>query len=146
MEHSGQAAAAVSASAVNKAKPSVNTSKVTTRINLLSPERIHRLNAKLTESKNNGNGCNGSNSSSAGANNRSNGMTVVTSAPQHRVHLKPATASKSNGSTATSSSQYQQNMLVHKFTDSPVRRTVSKFDRKSSAVPTSRNSLMDAAL
>lgn len=154
MEHSGQAtaAAAVSASAVNKAKPSVNTSKVTTRINLLSPERIHRLNAKLTESKNNGNGCNSSNSfsssSGAGANNRSNGMMVVTSAPQHRVHLKPATASKSNGSTSTSSSssQYQQNMLVHKFTDSPVRRTVSKFDRKSSAVPTSRNSLMDAAL
>lgn len=97
---------------------STTTAKVPTRINLLSPERIHKLNAKLTESK---------------TNNRSNGVSSapVTSPYRYRevANTKPVrtvvTKSTLNGN------QYQQNMVVHKFLDSPVRRTVNKFDRKT---------------
>lgn len=99
------------------------TSKITTRINLLSPERIHKLNAKLTESKTNNRSNNGSSS------------VPVTSQYRYRereVHnTKPASAV---GTKSTlNGNQYQQNMVVHKFLDSPVRRTVTKFDRKTNA-------------
>lgn len=112
---------AMETSRSTSAKPTT-TAKVTTRINLLSPERIHRLNAKLTESK---------------TNSRNNGDSSVPVTSQYRyrereVHnAKPVSAVVAK--STLNGNQYQQNMVVHKFLDSPVRRNVSKFDRKTNA-------------
>lgn len=139
------------------------------RVSLLSPERIYRLNAKLTENKqaiaaataannsnNNNNGqCSRSPASSAAGPARTlspNGKDTVAIAvaaannnnnhtrPQARssAHLRPTgrcTATQVHASPAAArrqeaaaANQYQKSMLVHKFADSPVRRTVGKFD------------------
>lgn len=94
------------------------TAKVTNRINVLSPERIHKLNAKMTESK---------------TNSRGNGCTSVPVISQYRYRDVPNTKPVATlvSKSTSNGNQYQQNMVVHKFLDSPVRRTVSKFDRKT---------------
>lgn len=122
-------------------------SKPSSRVSLLSPERIHRLNAKLTESKNN------TTTTARSAPTQTNG---IHSQYVQRTHLKPTTnrtathihsthipaTIHSNGRTTTGN-QYQQNVVISKSNESPVRRTVSKFDRMQGVPKSSSTYLMD---
>lgn len=89
-------------------EPSINSTKSTTgKVNLLSPERIHKLNAKLTEAKTN-------RTSQPMPNSLAHGNGYL-----HRVNSKPSPAAHN----------YHSNLIVHKMSDSTVRRNVNKFDK-----------------
>lgn len=127
--------------------PSV--SKPSSRVSLLSPERIHRLNAKLTENKNNTNPpqrnvtqTNGNHSHNVQRTNVKPSTTNRTVTYVHSNHI-PATGSPSN--RTTSGNQYHQNVLMTKSNESPVRRTVTKFDRLQGMPKSSSTYMMDPA-
>lgn len=122
--------------------------KPSSRVSLLSPERIHRLNAKLTESKNNTNPP----------------RTAVTPANGNhsqyvqRIHLKPTNnrtathihnthiaATGNPNSRTIPGNQYQQNVVITKSNESPVRRTVNKFDRMHGIPKSTSTCLMNPA-
>lgn len=146
-------------------------SSASCRVSLLSPERIYRLNAKLTEKKqavaaaaasnnnNNNNGqCSRSLAPSAAGPARTlspNGMEAAVAVNNNNhtrqqsrssAHLRPtgrSTATQVHASPAATrrheaaaANQYQKSMLVHKFVDSPVRRTVGKFDATATTAAT----------
>lgn len=153
------------------------SSASSSRVSLLSPERIYRLNAKLTENKQTAAAASNNNHNNSTSASRSpvhsmvmgaggparalspNGKEAVAAAataaaannnrqhpaqPQLRsaTHLRPtgrSTATQVHASPAAvrrneAANQYQKSMLVHKFADSPVRRTVGKFDATATAV------------
>ncbi|KAG4079659.1 hypothetical protein HA402_010439 [Bradysia odoriphaga] len=85
-------------------EPSISSNKPTTgKVNLLSPERIHKLNAKLTEAKTN-------RASQPMPNNLAHGNGYL-----NRVNSKPSPVAHN----------YHSNVIVHKLSDSTVRRNVT---------------------
>lgn len=90
-------------------EPAINSNKsMSGKVNLLSPERIHKLNAKLTEAKSN------PKSQQPMSNHLAHGNGYL-----NRIYGKPSTAGHNHHS----------NLIVHKMPDSTVRRNVSKFDK-----------------
>lgn len=91
-------------------EPSNSSNKTTpTKVNLLSPERIHKLNAKLTEAKSN------PKSHQPMSNSLAHGNGYL-----HRINSKSSSSGGHN---------HHSNLIVHKLPDSTVRRNVSKFDK-----------------
>ncbi len=93
-------------------EPSINTHKLTSgkSTGLLSPERIHKLNAKLTEAKTN------PKSQQPMSNHLAHGNGYL-----NRIYGRPTTTAAGHN--------HHSNLLVHKLPDSTVRRNVSKFDK-----------------
>lgn len=90
-------------------EPSPSPHKSTSsKVNLLSPERIHKLNAKLTEAKTN------TKCQQPMSNHLAHGNGYL-----NRIYGKPSTVG----------SNHHSNLIVHKLPDSTVRRNVSKFDK-----------------
>lgn len=78
------------------------------KVNLLSPERIHKLNAKLTEAKSN------PKSQQPMSNHLAHGNGYL-----NRIYAKPS----------STPAGHNHHLMVHKLPDSMVRRNVSKFDK-----------------
>lgn len=78
------------------------------KVNLLSPERIHKLNAKLTEAKSN------PKTHQPMSNSLAHGNGYL-----HRINSK----------SSPGGHNHHSNLIVHKLPDSTVRRNVSKFDK-----------------
>lgn len=94
--------------------PSHNANRSTTgKVNLLSPERIHKLNAKLTEAKSN------PKSQPSMSNHLAHGNGYL-----NRIYGKP-----------TTTGHHHSALIVHKLPDSTVRRNVSKFDKTMKTQP-----------
>lgn len=116
-----------------------------TRVSLLSPERIHRLNAKLTETKNNTNPVTRTTQTNGNHSQRSHLKPTTANRTATHVHTNhSANATNPNGRAATGN-QYQQNVVLSKSNESPVRRTVTKFDRMHGIPKSSSAYLMDSA-
>ena len=110
-----------------KTTTACNTTKTpNNRISLLTPERIHRLNAKLTETK------------AATAAAAAGGTTVATkSAPNNNIqqsHQNYLNKVQQKPTKTSASNQYQHNLLVHRLPNSPVRRQVNRFDKSTKNV------------
>lgn len=78
------------------------------KVNLLSPERIHKLNAKLTEAKAN--------------------PKPQQPISHHSVHGN-GYLNRIQNRPSTFGPQHHSNLIVHKLPDSTVRRNVGKFDK-----------------